>query len=121
MDRQQAAKFMLECLRTMLARNGSDLFISADFPPACKIDGKLTPLTEQVLTAEQTSMLVRSIMNDHQIREFDANKECNFAISPPGIGRFRINVLCNKGESAPYCASFRLTFRISTSLGYRRC
>jgi len=98
MDRQQAAKFMLDCLRTMLARKGSDLFISADFPPACKVDGKLTPLTEQTLKPEQTSTLIRSIMNDHQIREFDANKECNFAISPPGIGRFRVNVFVQQGR-----------------------
>ncbi|MGB5834097.1 MAG: PilT/PilU family type 4a pilus ATPase [Thiohalocapsa sp.] len=98
MDRQQAAKYMLDCLRTMLARKGSDLFISADFPPACKIDGKLRPLTEQALKAEQTSTLVRSIMNDHQIRQFDATKECNFAISPPGIGRFRVNVFVQQGR-----------------------
>ena len=98
MDRQQAAKYMLDCLRTMLARKGSDLFISADFPPACKIDGKLTPLTEQTLKAEQTSTLVRSIMNDHQIRQFDATKECNFAINPPGIGRFRVNVFVQQGR-----------------------
>ncbi len=89
---------MLDCLRTMLTRKGSDLFISADFPPACKIDGKLTPLTEQPLKAEQTSTLVRSIMNDHQIREFDATKECNFAINPPGIGRFRVNVFVQQGR-----------------------
>jgi twitching motility protein PilU len=98
LDRQQAAKFMLDCLRMMLTRKGSDLFISADFPPACKIDGKLTPLTEQPLKAEQTSTLIRSIMNDHQIREFDASKECNFAISPPGIGRFRVNVFVQQGR-----------------------
>ncbi|WP_295879749.1 PilT/PilU family type 4a pilus ATPase [uncultured Thiohalocapsa sp.] len=99
MDRQQAAKYMLDCLRTMLQRKGSDLFISADFPPACKIDGKLTPLTESRLTPEQTSTLVRSIMNDHQIREFDATKECNFAIAPPGIGRFRVNVFVQQGRT----------------------
>jgi len=98
MDRQQAAKYMLDCLRTMLARSGSDLFISAEFPPACKIDGKLTPLTDQALKPDQTSVLVRSIMNDHQIREFDATKECNFAINPPGIGRFRVNVFVQQGR-----------------------
>jgi twitching motility protein PilU len=98
MDRQQAAKYMLDCLRTMLQRKGSDLFISADFPPACKIDGKLTPLTETPLKPEQTSTLVRSIMNDHQIREFDATKECNFAIAPPGIGRFRVNAFVQQGR-----------------------
>ncbi len=99
MDRQQAAKFMQDCLRTMLQRKGSDLFISADFPPACKIDGKMTPLTEQPLTPAQTSTLVRSIMNDHQIREFDATKECNFAINPPGIGRFRVNVFVQQART----------------------
>ena len=99
MDRQQAAKYMLDCLRTMLQRKGSDLFISADFPPACKIDGKLTPLTDSPLKPEQTSTLVRSIMNDHQIREFDATKECNFAINPTGIGRFRVNVFVQQGRT----------------------
>ncbi len=99
MDRQQAAKFMLDCLRMMMARNGSDLFISAGFPPACKIDGKLTPLTENALTPEQTSVLVRSIMNDYQLKEYDASKECNFAISPGQIGRFRVNAFIQQGHS----------------------
>jgi twitching motility protein PilU len=99
MDRQQAAKFVLDCLRTMLARNGSDLFISAGFPPACKLDGKLTPLSQQNLKPEQTAILVRSIMNDQQVRQFDATKECNFAISPPGIGRFRVNAFVQQGRS----------------------
>lgn len=99
MDRQQAAKFMLDCLRMMLARKGSDLFISAGFPPACKVDGQLSPLTDHPLKPEQTSMLVRSIMNDHQVREFDATKECNFAIAPAGIGRFRVNAFVQQGRS----------------------
>ena len=99
MDRQQAAKYMLDCLRTMLQRKGSDLFISADFPPACKIDGKLTPLTDHPLKPDQTATLVRSIMNDHQVREFDATKECNFAINPGGIGRFRVNVFVQQGRT----------------------
>ncbi|MEA1050860.1 PilT/PilU family type 4a pilus ATPase [Lamprobacter modestohalophilus] len=98
MDRQQAAKFVLDCLRTMLARKGSDLFISAGFPPACKFDGKLTPLSQQALKPEQTALLTRSIMNDQQVRQFDASKECNFAISPPGIGRFRVNAFVQQGH-----------------------
>ncbi len=98
MDRQQAAKFVLDCLRTMLARKGSDLFISAGFPPACKLDGKLTPLSQQPLKPEPAALLVRSIMNDQQVRQFDATKECNFAISPPGIGRFRANAFVQQGH-----------------------
>ncbi|WP_295430238.1 PilT/PilU family type 4a pilus ATPase [uncultured Thiodictyon sp.] len=99
MDRQEATKFMLDCLRTMLARNGSDLFITADFPPACKIDGRMTPLSDRTLSGVQTSVLVRAIMNDRQVREYEAHKECNFAISPQGIGRFRVNAFIQQGLS----------------------
>jgi twitching motility protein PilU len=99
MDRQHAAKFMLDCLRMMMARNGSDLFITAGFPPACKIDGKLTPLTEQALSGEQTNIIVRAIMNDYQLKEYDATKECNFAINPASIGRFRVNAFVQQGRS----------------------
>ncbi|WP_132978349.1 PilT/PilU family type 4a pilus ATPase [Thiobaca trueperi] len=97
MDRQQAAQFMLECLRKMVLKKGSDLFISAGFPPACKIDGRMTPMSSQALSGEQTNTLVRSIMNDRQVRDFDAHKECNFAISPQDIGRFRVNAFVQQG------------------------
>lgn len=97
MDRQEAAKFMLDCLRTMIAKKGSDLFISANFPPACKIDGRMTPLSHHAISGSQSSVLVRSIMNDRQVREFEAHKECNFAISPQGIGRFRVNAFMQQG------------------------
>ena len=99
MDRQQAANFMLDCLRKMTQKNGSDLFISAGFPPACKIHGRMTPMSSQTLSGEQTNILVRSIMNDRQVRDFDAHKECNFAISPKGIGRFRVNAFVQQGLS----------------------
>ncbi|ADC63240.1 PilT/PilU family type 4a pilus ATPase [Allochromatium vinosum] len=99
MDRQQAANFMLDCLRKMTQKNGSDLFISAGFPPACKIHGRMTPMSTQALSGEQTNILVRSIMNDRQVRDFDAHKECNFAISPKGIGRFRVNAFVQQGLS----------------------
>ncbi len=97
MDRQQAAQFMLECLRKMMVKQGSDLFISAGFPPACKINGRMTPMSSQILSGEQTNVLVRSIMNDRQVRDFDAHKECNFAISPQDIGRFRVNAFVQQG------------------------
>ncbi|WP_295404338.1 PilT/PilU family type 4a pilus ATPase [uncultured Thiocystis sp.] len=97
MDRQQAAHFMLECLRKMVVKKGSDLFISAGFPPACKIDGRMTPMSSQILSGEQTNILVRSIMNDRQVRDFDAHKECNFAVSPQDIGRFRVNAFVQQG------------------------
>jgi twitching motility protein PilU len=91
MERDQATKFMHDLLRLMLSKNGSDLFITADFPPAFKIDGKMTPVSNQPLTATHTVELARAIMNDKQAAEFEATKECNFAISPGGLGRFRVS------------------------------
>src|SRR5260221_10438045 len=89
MEREQATKFMYDLLRLMLTKKGSDLFITVGFPPAIKIDGKMTPVSNQPLTPAHTVDLARSIMNDRQAAEFEANKECNFAINPAGIGRFR--------------------------------
>ncbi|MCA1799082.1 MAG: PilT/PilU family type 4a pilus ATPase [Xanthomonadaceae bacterium] len=89
---------MQELLRTMVSRGGSDLFITSGFPPAMKIHGEMTPVTDKQLTAEQSSVLVRAIMNDRQSKEFEATKECNFAIMPPGIGRFRVNAFVQQGR-----------------------
>ncbi|NGZ26963.1 MAG: PilT/PilU family type 4a pilus ATPase [Magnetococcales bacterium] len=98
MERDQAIKFMLDTLRLMLSKGGSDLFISAGFPPAIKLHSKMTPLNEQALTPMQTQMLARAIMNDKQNKEFESTKECNFAIAPPGVGRFRVNAFVQQGR-----------------------
>jgi twitching motility protein PilU len=91
MEREQATKFMYDLLRLMITKKGSDLFITVGFPPAIKIDGRMTPVSNQALTPAHTVDLARSIMNDRQAAEFEENKECNFAINPAGIGRFRVN------------------------------
>ncbi len=98
MEREQATKFMYDLLRLMISKKGSDLFITAEFPPAFKIDGKVTPVSNQAMTAQHTSELARAIMNDKQASEFEATKECNFAISPAGIGRFRVNAFVQQGR-----------------------
>ncbi|HEX5091279.1 MAG TPA: PilT/PilU family type 4a pilus ATPase [Burkholderiales bacterium] len=97
MEREQATKFMYDLLRALIAKRGSDLFITSGYPPAMKIDGKMTPVSQQGLSPQHTSMLARSIMNDKQAAEFEATKECNFAISPAGIGRFRVNCFVQQG------------------------
>jgi twitching motility protein PilU len=97
MERDQAIKLMQDLLRRMVERKGSDLFVTAGFPPAIKIDGEIRPQTDKPLTPEQSATLVRSIMNDRQTRDFDATKECNFAIAPPGIGRFRVSAFIQQG------------------------
>jgi twitching motility protein PilU len=91
MERDQAVKFIHDLLRAMVAKKASDLFITAGFPPAFKMDGKMTPVSNQSLTPQHTQELARALMNDKQAQEFEGSKECNFAIHPPGIGRFRVN------------------------------
>ncbi|HJY76084.1 MAG TPA: PilT/PilU family type 4a pilus ATPase [Burkholderiales bacterium] len=100
MEREQATKFIYDLLRALIAKKGSDLFITAGFAPAMKIDSKMTPVSQQVLTGGHTAMLARSIMNDKQAAEFEARKECNFAIAPAGIGRFRVNCFVQQGQVA---------------------
>ncbi len=92
MERDQATELVHNLLRGMVSQKASDLFVTANFPPAFKIDGKMTPVSSQALTPQHTQELARSIMNDRQAAEFESTHECNFAISPPGIGRFRVNV-----------------------------
>ena len=98
MNRDQASQFIQELLKLMVNRNGSDLFITAEFPPAIKVDGKVNKVSAQPLSAAHTLALVRSIMNDRQMSEFEATKECNFAVAPPGIGRFRVNAFMQMGK-----------------------
>ena len=99
MESNQAGQFVGELLKLMLSRKSSDLFITAGFPPSMKIDGSLTKMSPDRLSGEQTAELVRSIMSERQAAEFEATKECNFAISPEGIGRFRVNAFVQQGKA----------------------
>jgi len=98
MDREQGIKLMQELLKRVVERQASDLFITANFPPAIKLDGEIRPQMERALSPEQSAILVRAIMNDRQTKEFDATKECNFAIAPPGIGRFRVSAFVQQSH-----------------------
>ncbi|PXW96582.1 twitching motility protein PilU [Sphaerotilus hippei] len=98
MERDQASKFINDLLRLLVSRSGSDLFLTAEFPPAIKVDGKVTKVSPQPLTGQHTVALARAVMNDKQSAEFERTKECNFAISPQGIGRFRVNAFVQQGQ-----------------------
>ncbi len=98
MERDQATKFINDLLRLLVSRGGSDLFITADFPPAIKVDGKVTKVSPQPLNPNHTLTLARSVMNDKQAAEFERTKECNFAIAPGGVGRFRVNAFIQQGK-----------------------
>ncbi len=112
MDRDQAIKLIHDLLKRMVERKASDLFLTAGFPPALKIDGEVRPQSERMLSAEQSATLVRSLMNDRQSREFDATKECNFAIAPPGIGRFRVSAFVQ--QAATGCVIRMINAKIPT-------
>ncbi len=98
MERDQSIKFVHELLRVMVVKKASDLFITAGFPPAMKIDGRMTPVSNQTLTSTHTLEIARSMMNDRQAQEFEASKESNFAVNPPGLGRFRVNAFVQQGH-----------------------
>ena len=97
MEREQAVRLMQNLLKKMVEKEGSDLFITCGFPPAIKVDGTIHKATDEPLLADQSAMMVRSIMNDKQVKEFDGTKECNFAIAPQGIGRFRVSAFIQQG------------------------
>lgn len=95
-DHSQTEKFVSDLLKMMVTRKASDLFITAGFPPAMKVDGKLTPITSQTLSPQQTAEIAQVVMNDKQAHEFKNTMECNFAISMPSVGRFRVNAFIQR-------------------------
>lgn len=97
MQRDAAIRLIQQLLKAMKERGASDLFLTKGFPPAMKIDGQMTPVMEQPLSAEQSASLVRALMNDRQLKQFEESNECNFAVAPQGIGRFRVNAFVQQG------------------------
>src|SRR6201988_4730951 len=98
MERETASKFIHDLLDLLVKQKGSDLFITAGFPPAIKVDGKIAPVSKTTFTPQHTIELVRGVVNDKQAAEFEGSKECNFAIAPPGVGRFRCNAFVQQGR-----------------------
>lgn len=86
-----------DLLKLMVLKNASDLFITAGVPPCLKVDGKITPVTKQALTPDESRGFAYGIMNEDQRRSFEEDNECNFAIHPKKIGRFRVNVFMQQG------------------------
>ncbi len=95
---QQAYEYIIKLLTAMSRAGGSDLFISSDFPPSMKSHGEMTPMTSQKLNGAITRQLAYALMNEDQRAEFDKEMECNFAISVPGVSRFRVNVFIQQRQ-----------------------
>ncbi|MBF0099009.1 MAG: PilT/PilU family type 4a pilus ATPase [Magnetococcales bacterium] len=117
MEREEAIPFLLHLLRTLKDRGGSDLFLTAGFPPAAKLDGRMTRLNENPLSPAATQILARTLMNDRQNKEFDASKECNFAIQPADLGRFRVNVFVQQGRTGLVLRTIATTIPDFDTLG----
>ena len=110
MEKDQAEKFILDLLRLTMAKNASDLLITSGFPPAMKIDGKVTPVSNQVLSSLQTQAIARAMLTEQQLADFEVSQECNFVVSRTGLSRFRVNAFIQRGAVA-------LVFRmIATSI-----
>jgi twitching motility protein PilU len=92
LSEEQAKSYMSKLLTAMTRAGGSDLFVSKDFPPSMKIQGKMQPLATQKLTAEVTRELAHSLMSERQRAEFAKELECNFALAIADVARFRVNV-----------------------------
>ncbi|EIJ34686.1 PilT/PilU family type 4a pilus ATPase [Thiothrix nivea] len=99
MDRDSAVSYVHKLLATMLEKEASDLYITADAPPSAKVNSEMVPLSGQALNEQNSRMLVRAIMNDRQLRQFEEEMECNFSISLPGKARFRVNAFTQRGCS----------------------
>ena len=117
MEREQAIKYMRDLLRLMVDRKGSDLFITVDFPPAIKMDGKVQPVSKTKLSPDNTKALTYAIMNDRQLKEFEGTHECNFAIAPAGIGRFRVNAFVQQGHTGMVLRTIETTVPTLENLG----
>ncbi len=99
MDITRAQSLMYQLLGLMKEKGGSDLFITAGFAPAIKFSGKLTPVSKTILSAEESTALVHALMNASQLAEFQSTHECNFAVSPQGIGRFRVSAFMQQAKA----------------------
>ena len=94
----QARAHMHKLLAAMKGAGGSDLFVAADFPPSMKAHGQMQPLTAQKLSGQTTRLFAYALMNERQREEFEKDFECNFAISVPGVSRFRVNILMQQQQ-----------------------
>ena len=98
MNQEQATEYLNNLLKIMLSKEASDLFISEDFPPSIKVHGEMTAVSDQKLSSIHTRAIANAAMNEQQQAEFEEELECNFAIHPKGIGRFRVNIYQQQGH-----------------------
>jgi|GEM_PF-454461 len=95
--RDSAPRFVMALLKDMEAHGASDMYLTAGYPPLFRVHGALRPFREEPLSPKEVAVIVRSVMNDRQRREFDDTHECNFAIRPGDMGRYRVSAFVQQG------------------------
>ena len=87
-------------LQEMIRHNASDLHLKVGRPPTLRVQGALAPMVHPAMRPEDLKSLAEQVMSPRQVKEFAENKEADFAIGVPGIGRFRVNVYQQRGTIA---------------------
>jgi len=85
-----------DILKIVVAKSASDLFITVGAAPSIKVNGEIWALDQEKLTPEASRDMVLGSMSDKQIAEFEQTHECNYALSQPGIGRFRVSAFIQR-------------------------
>jgi len=98
-DQDKATQYLYELTLKLLELDGSDIFVTAGSPPAFKVNQQIHRVSGQKLTPQQTALLVRSIMNDRQARDFDQRREINFSLNFPNVARFRVSAFTQRGSA----------------------
>ncbi len=98
-DHDKATQYLYELALKLLELKGSDIFITAGSPPALKINQEVRRIGGQNLNPQQTALLVRSVMNDRQARDFDQYREVNFSLNFPDVARFRVSAFTQRGSA----------------------
>ncbi|MBK8510027.1 MAG: PilT/PilU family type 4a pilus ATPase [Candidatus Competibacteraceae bacterium] len=98
-DNDKATQYLYELALKLLELKGSDIFITAGSPAAFKINQEIRRVGGPSLSPQQVALLVRSIMNDRQAREFDQYHEVNFSLNFPDVARFRVSGFTQRGSA----------------------
>src|SRR5690606_26876423 len=94
-------------LKFMVDKDGSDLFLTTGAPPSIKAFGRIVPMTDRPFQEGEVKKIAFSIMNEDQKRDWDKSPECNMALMYDDVGRFRVNIFQQRGETGMVCRTIK--------------
>jgi twitching motility protein PilU len=104
-------------LRILVNKDGSDLYLTFNAPPAAKFQGTLRPLSKEKMTEEALNEVAMGLMNSEQQQLFEQKPEMNLALDEAGIGRFRINIFKQRNHIAMVIRNIKVDIPNADSLG----